>query len=365
MVTYAGFQLRQALVLSQFLGKIVAQLGNGALFDGFDRHFIGNRLARQFRFRIIGRVDDFCFQLLTRLGAAQNRIEGFYGVLAANFDERILPGDRRRIGLALNLAGVGDLRPVAIDERAVFFDGLDGGARFAELGHLLLKFFVRQFSGGFFDRNVLVALNGESRYVFESSLDVQRLAIFHRKLGNLRLPYGIYTQLAHALVETLRQQAVDDFLADLRGETPADDRLGNFAGTKPGNAGVLLIIPRHIAEGFRYVFGRNVEHQFAGAIRIQNRTVRVCMAVFVIVVMRGDYFRRGGVFDGVSGTQLFLPSGRDKRQRNCRRRSGAKLPRVARGSLQFMVRGFADRVKPRETGLPLPPMRRSRNVTVQ
>ncbi len=49
----------------------------------------------------------------------------------------------------------------------------------------------------------------------EDRLHVQRLAFFHGQLGHLRLADGLHAQLAHRLVEALRQQAVDHFLADL------------------------------------------------------------------------------------------------------------------------------------------------------
>ena len=140
---------------------------------------------------------------------------------------------------------------------------------------------------------------------------MQRLAVFDGELGHLRLAHGLHAQLAHALVEALGKQAVDHFFANLGRETAPDHRLGNLAGAKAGDLGVLLIIPHHSAEGLRDLFGRNVEHQLAGAIRIQNRAVLMVMFVVVFVIMASmrvrllGRFRMRIVFESVGRTQRF------------------------------------------------------------
>jgi len=82
------------------------------------------------------------------------------------------------------------------------------------------------------------------------------------------LPDGLHTQLAHALVETLREKTVDDFLANLGRETAPHNRFRNFSRDESRESSRTFDIPRHSAESFRNVFGRNVEHQLAGAIGI-------------------------------------------------------------------------------------------------
>ena len=84
-------------------------------------------------------------------------------------------------------------------------------------------------------------------------------------------PTGLIAQFADAVVEALRQQAVDHFLADLACETAAYDRLRDLAGPETGNLRVFPIVAGDVAEGLGYFFGGNVEHQFAGALRIQYR----------------------------------------------------------------------------------------------
>ena len=59
------------------------------------------------------------------------------------------------------------------------------------------------------------------------------------------------------------------------------------------------------------LFGRNIQNQFPGAFRIQNRSMMmlVCVVMLVIVlcvcVLLLSRFRSGIVFDGVSRTQRF------------------------------------------------------------
>ena len=183
------------------------------------------------------------------------------------------PAIGRCFGVAFDLALVGDLRPVAIHQRTVFFHRLDGGARLAQLLDLLLELLFRDFDGRLVDGNDLVALDGEVGNVLEDRLHVQRLAVFHGQLRHLRLADGPDAQVAHRLVEALRQQAVDDFLANLGGKAAANDRLRHLAGAEAGNLGIFAVVGGHAAVGLRDLVGGNVEHQFAGAFRVQNRAV--------------------------------------------------------------------------------------------
>ena len=184
---------------------------------------------------------------------------------------------------SVDLAGVGNLGPVAVDEGAVFFDGLNDGARIAQLRHLVRELFLGDLDGGLVDGNLFVAFDGEVGQIFEDRLDVQRLAVIDGQLGHLRLADGTDAQFADALVEALGQQAVDDFFADLSGKAAADHGLGHLAGAEAGKLGVLLVVAGHGAEGFRYLFRGNIQHQFAGAFRIQNRPMLMFVVVIVIV----------------------------------------------------------------------------------
>ena len=61
-------------------------------------------------------------------------------------------------------------------------------------------------------------------------------------------PTGRTPSSRTALVEALRQQAVDHFLADLGGKAAPDHRLRHLAGAEAGNLGIFLIVARHAAE---------------------------------------------------------------------------------------------------------------------
>src|SRR6185437_4705995 len=61
--------------------------------------------------------------------------------------------------------------------------------------------------------------------------------------------------------------------------------LGHLAGAEAGNACVALEIARHLAERFIDIFGGNIDDQFAGAFRIENRAVGMVVIVVVIVFM--------------------------------------------------------------------------------
>ena len=109
---------------------------------------VGNGLPSQLLFAIVSRIDHFSLQFLASFGSAEGGRESFHGVFAANFNQRIFAGHGCGFGLALNLARVGNLRPVAIHQRPVFLNRLDRGARFAELANLLLELFFSNLNGG-------------------------------------------------------------------------------------------------------------------------------------------------------------------------------------------------------------------------
>ena len=122
----------------------------------------------------------------------------------------------------------------------------------------------------------------------KTALTCRGCAVFHRQFGHLRLADGLDAQVAHCLVEALRQQAVDDFLADLAGKAAANHRLRHFAGAEAGNLCVFAVLAGDAAVGLRDLFGGNVEHQFAGALGVQNRAVVVAFVVvaFMVVSLR-------------------------------------------------------------------------------
>ncbi len=169
----------------------------------------------------------------------------------------------------------------------------------------MLELFFGHFDRWLVDRDVLVAFDGEGGKEFEDRLDVERGAVFDGQLGHLRLADGAHAQFADGLVEALGQQAVDDFLADLGGKAAADDRFRHFAGAEAGNLGVFAIVGRDFAVGLGDFFGGNVDHQFAGALGIENRAVLV-----VVGLLRRDRDRAGVsrfriAFEGAAGAQHF------------------------------------------------------------
>ena len=139
---------------------------------------------------------------------------------------------------------------------------------------------------------------------------MQWRAVFDGQLGNLRLPDGLDAEFEDRLVEALRQQAVNYFLANLRGITPHDDRLRHLARAEAGNLGILPVICGHIAKGFGDLFRGNVEHQFAGALRIESRAMRMVVVMGMVVPSLGSAvkgglagFRLGIVFESGGRTQ--------------------------------------------------------------
>ncbi len=114
MFADSRFKIGIALVGAELLGKIVVELGQGALLDGLHFHFVGDGLAGQLGLGVIGGIDDLGLQLLAGFGAAQGAGEGLDSVLAADLDQRVFAGDRARLGVAFDLALIGDLRPVAV-----------------------------------------------------------------------------------------------------------------------------------------------------------------------------------------------------------------------------------------------------------
>ena len=213
---------------------------------------------------VVGWIDDFELELLAGLGAAQGVGECLDGVFAANFDEGVFAADGFRVGWLgfgfgggfgrgvcrrvgrrrLNLALVGDLGPIAVLERTVFFDRLDGGAGVAEMTDFVLELFVGDFDRWLVDLDVFVAVDGEGGNELEDGFDVERRALFKRELGDLRLADGTDVQLADTLVEALGEHGVDDFLADFGGEAAADDGLRHLAGTEAGDFGVFAVAVR-------------------------------------------------------------------------------------------------------------------------
>ena len=92
-------------------------------------------------------------------------------------------------------------------------------------------------------------------------------------------PTGRNVQLVDTFVEALREQTVDDFLANFSSEAAADNGFRHFAGAEAGNLGVFAIVGCDFAESLGHFVGGDIDYQFTGAIGIQNR------AVLVVVVM--------------------------------------------------------------------------------
>ena len=180
VIANALLEIGIALVVAELFGEIVVELGKNALLDGLDFDIVGDGFAGQLGLSVVRRIDDFELELLAGLGAAEGVSESLNRVFAADFDQRVFAADRFRLGglgfggafgssigcgrggVALDLALVGDLGPVAILERAVFFDGLDGGAGVAEMPELVLELFVSDFDGRLVDLDVFVAVDRES-----------------------------------------------------------------------------------------------------------------------------------------------------------------------------------------------------------
>src|SRR6202044_193337 len=241
-------------------GEVVVQFGQEAFLDGLYLHLISDGLAGELLLGVVRRVDDLSLQFLAGLGSAQSVRERFDGGLATDFDEGVLTGDgfrwrlagrrgfafgrgfRGRFRRCFDLALVADLGPVTVGQGAIFFNGLNGRARVAQMLDLVLELFFCHFCGGLGDGDVFIAGDREGWQVFEDCLDVQRRAVFNSQLGDLRLADRANTQVVDGLVEACRQNRVDNFFANLSREAAAHDVLRNFAGTEAGNLGVLAVI---------------------------------------------------------------------------------------------------------------------------
>ena len=87
-----------------------------------------------FGFGVLDRVGDLDLELLSGFGAAQGFGEGWKRLGTADFYQGEPLSCERRSDFAiarldvLNQAAVADVGPVAVDQRAVFFDRLEGGA---------------------------------------------------------------------------------------------------------------------------------------------------------------------------------------------------------------------------------------------
>ena len=148
------------------------------------------------------------FQLLARLGATEGVGKGLDRVFAANFDQGVFAPNRFRLGGlrfsgafglgfgrgvgggGLDLALVADLGPIAVLERTVFFDRLDGGAGVAKMPEFVVELFVRDLGRRLVDLDVLVAVDGEGGKDFEDGLGVQRADLRRGEVGDLRLADG-------------------------------------------------------------------------------------------------------------------------------------------------------------------------------
>jgi hypothetical protein len=71
MLADALFQIGIALVRAQFLGEVVIELGQGALFDSLHFHVVGHGFASKIGLAVVCRIDDLGLQFLARLCAAQ------------------------------------------------------------------------------------------------------------------------------------------------------------------------------------------------------------------------------------------------------------------------------------------------------
>jgi hypothetical protein len=102
----------------------------------------------------------------------------------------------------------------------------------------------------------------------KTALTCSGCAVLDGQLGHPRLADQLDAQLEDRLVEALRQQAVDHVLADSLGIAAPDDRFRHLAGAETGYFGVFLIVSSHRLVGLGDLFGGDVQHQFAGAVRV-------------------------------------------------------------------------------------------------
>ena len=190
-----------------------------------------------------------------------------YGILAADFDECVFPGDRSGFSIVSQLPGVGNLCPVAIHQRAVFFYWLDGGSRVAQVFEFVLEFFVGDFDRRLLDNDSLIALDREVGQILKDGLHMEWLSVVDGQFGHLRLTHRLDAQFLNCLVEALREQTVDNVFADICGKAAADNGIRHFAGTEAGKLCVLLVVANHAPEGLGDLFSGNIQYQFAGSIQ--------------------------------------------------------------------------------------------------
>ena len=171
----------------------------------------------------------------------------------------------------------------------------------------MLELFFSDFDRWLVDLDVLVAIDGESRNEFEDRFHVQRGSVFDGEIGDLRLADGTNVQVGDRFVEALREQAVDDFLANFSGEAAADDGFRHFAGAEAGNLGVLAVVGCDFAISRGDFIGGHVDDQFAGAFGIEDGTVGMAVLVvvscFSVIVFLLGFSRFGFAFEGAAGAQ--------------------------------------------------------------
>ena len=109
---------------------------------------------------------------------------------------------------------------------------------------------------------------------------MKRRALFEGKLDHLRLADRANAEFVDRLVEALRKQRVDHFLANLGREPAAHDVLRHLSGTEAGNLGVLAIFAGNVAPGLGHLVGGNIDDEFTSAVGIKNRAVCVFVGFF-------------------------------------------------------------------------------------
>ncbi len=60
---------------------------------------------------------------------------------------------------------------------------------------------------------------------------------------------------------------------------------GTLPGRKARQLGIFLVVASNGAESLRDFLGRHVEHELAGALRVQYRAVLMFVVVIVVVIM--------------------------------------------------------------------------------
>jgi len=169
----------------------------------------------------------------------------------------------------------------------------------------VLDFFLGDFDRRLVDLDVFVTVDGERGQIFENRLHVERRALFKSELRDLRLADRTYVQLVDRLVEALREQSVDDFLADFSGKAAADDVLWHLTWPEAGNFGVSAIAICDPAPSRGDLFGGDIDDQLARAIGVENRSVLVIVSCFGLIVLLLGFSRFRFAFEGAAGTQDF------------------------------------------------------------